>query len=156
MMKPVRYLLSVLLLNLLASSMPVMASDLIMVRTQQDFPEAMLTLQASIVEHGYAITRVQRIDIGLTGMGYETDKYRVVFFGKINEIHWLRDKFPELIPYLPLKIAIFAEGEETILTAMSPHFLEHAYTENDPQLLQIFQRWDKDIRIIIENISQSN
>ena len=46
-----------------------MANDLLMVRSQQSFPEAMLTLQTSIKDHGYQIVRVQRIDIGLTGMG---------------------------------------------------------------------------------------
>ena len=65
-------------------SMPVIADDLLMVRTQQTFPEAMLTLQTSVKDHGYEVTRVQRIDIGLTGMGYKTDKYRIVFVGKIG------------------------------------------------------------------------
>ena len=76
------------------SAMPSMANELLMVRTQQTFPEAMLTLQTSIREHGYSITRVQRIDIGLTGMGYKTDKYRIVFVGKPKEIQYLVDKYP--------------------------------------------------------------
>ncbi len=62
------------------------ASDLIMARSHEKFPEAMLTLQTSVKEHGYTVARVQRIDIGLTGMGYKTDKYRVVFVGKADEI----------------------------------------------------------------------
>jgi uncharacterized protein (DUF302 family) len=96
------------------------ASDLLMVRTQQNFPEAMLTLQTSIKDHGYEITRVQRIDIGLTGMGYKTDKYRVVFVGKPGEIQHLVDKYPVLSAYMPPKISIFAEQDETVLVTINP------------------------------------
>ena len=153
-----RQLATSLLFSLIFCSLSVQAEHqtLIMGRSIDAFPETMSALQAEIKKAGYVISTVQRVDIGLTGMGFETDKYRVVFFGKPEEIKALPKKYPQLTPYLPLAIAIFAEGEETILTAMSPHFLDHAYTENDPQLLQIFQRWDKDIRIIIANISQSN
>jgi len=107
-----RYVLSIILLCFTTSSL---ASDLLMVRSQQSFPEAMLTLQTSIREHGYEITRVQRIDIGLTGMGYKTDKYRIVFVGKPEEIQYLVDKYPVLAAYMPPQISIFAEHGETVL-----------------------------------------
>jgi uncharacterized protein (DUF302 family) len=86
-----------------------------MVRSLQPFPEAMLTLQESIRDHGYTISRVQRVDIGLTGMGNKTDKYRIVFFGKVDEVRGLTGKAPQMIPYLPFKISIFAKGGQTIL-----------------------------------------
>jgi len=58
------------------------AEDIVMARSALAFPEAMLALQEAIRSHGYTVSRVQRVDIGLTGMGYETDKYRIVFAGK--------------------------------------------------------------------------
>jgi hypothetical protein len=85
-------------------SVAALASDLLMVRTQLDFPEAMLALQTSVKEHGYSVTRVQRIDIGLTGMGYKTDKYRIVFVGKPNEIQYLINKYPVLAASVTRKI----------------------------------------------------
>jgi uncharacterized protein (DUF302 family) len=89
---------------------PVLAAEeLFMVRSQLSFPEAMTVLQQAIRENGYQVSRVQRIDIGLTRSGYKTDKYRVVFFGKLQEIRRISDQYPELIAYLPLKIAIFAQ-----------------------------------------------
>lgn len=153
MMKPVRYLLSVLLLSLSVSSMPVMASDLIMVRTQQDFPEAMLTLQASIVEHGYAITRVQRIDIGLTGMGYETDKYRVVFVGKSKEIQYLVDKYPVLAAYMPPQVSIFAEEGDTVLITANP--MIYADMINDEKDKILFRRWESDVYSVFDDIRKA-
>lgn len=58
---------------------------------------------------------MQRIDIGLTGMGYKTDKYRVVFVGKPEEIKYLVGRYPVLAAYMPPKISVFAEKDETVL-----------------------------------------
>jgi len=153
MMKSVRYLLSTLLLSLSVSSVPVMASDLIMVRTQQDFPEAMLTLQTSITEHGYAITRVQRIDIGLTGMGYETDKYRVVFVGKSKEIQYLVDKHPVLAAYMPPQVSIFAEEGDTVLITANPMIYADMIDDEADKIL--FRRWESDVYSVFDDIRKA-
>jgi uncharacterized protein (DUF302 family) len=127
------------------------AEEMIMVRSVLPFPEAMLALQESIAAHGYTVSRVQRIDIGLTGMGYKTDKYRVVFAGKIDEIRELTSLSPELTPYLPPKVSIFAEGEQTILVTINPTiYAEIAGDAVDPV---IFDRWESDLRSIFYDVS---
>jgi uncharacterized protein (DUF302 family) len=127
------------------------AEEMIMVRSVLPFPEAMLALQESIAAHGYTVSRVQRIDIGLTGMGYKTDKYRVVFAGKIDEIRELTAKSPELTPYLPPKVSIFAEGEQTVLVTINPRiYAEIAGDAVDPV---IFDRWESDLRSIFYDVS---
>jgi uncharacterized protein (DUF302 family) len=127
------------------------AEEMIMIRSALPFPEAMLALQESIAAHGYTVSRVQRIDIGLTGMGYKTDKYRVVFAGKIDEIRLLKSLSPELTPYLPPKVSIFAEGEQTILVTINPRIYgEIAGDAVDPA---IFDRWESDLRSIFYDVS---
>lgn len=129
------------------------ADDLIMIRSVLAFPEAMLALQESIAAHGYTVSRVQRIDVGLTGMGYETDKYRVVFAGKIEEIREFTDKAPQLTPYLPPKVSIFAEGDQTILVTINPQqYAEIAGDAIDPA---IFDRWESDLRSIFHDVSMA-
>jgi uncharacterized protein (DUF302 family) len=129
----------------------LLAEEMIMIRSVLPFPEAMLALQESIAAHGYTVSRVQRIDIGLTGMGYKTDKYRVVFAGKIDEIRELTSKSPELTPYLPPKVSIFAEGEQTILVTINPRiYAEIAGDKIDPV---IFDRWESDLRSIFYDVS---
>ena len=128
------------------------ALDLIMVRSKQKFPEAMLTLQTSIVEHGYHLTRVQRIDIGLTGMGYKTDKYRVVFLGKYDEFKYLIKKYPELIAYLLPKVSIFAEGDSTMLVTANPTLYINQVKEEDKNL---FRRWESDIYSVFDDIRKA-
>ena len=125
-------------------------NTLLMVRSAQSFPETMSLLQEIIKAHGYTVSRVQRVDIGLTASGYKTDKYRVVFFGKPDEINSLSEKFPHIIPYLPLKIAIFAEQQETLLVTSSPLLLKQA---NQAKLNEVLQRWDKDIQSMFLEIS---
>jgi len=114
------------------------ADNLLMARTSLSFPEAMLKLQDSIRNHGYTVSRVQRVDIGLTKSGYTTDKYRVVFFGKADLVRRLSDEYPQLIPYLPFKIAIFAEGEETLIVAANPReFTDKTYPGLEPVMREV-------------------
>ena len=126
------------------------AQDLYMVRTSMSFPEAMTFLQQTIKEHGYKVSRVQRVDIGLNKSGFKTDKYRVVFFGTLEDVQRITEKYPDLIPYLPLKIAIFAENEETLLVSPSFEHLRPFYTS--PPLRADFDRWERDIRDILEKV----
>lgn len=127
------------------------ADEMMMARVPQDFPEAMLKLQELIAKQGYTVSRVQRIDIGLTKSGYKTDKYRVVFYGKPEEISSISERFPELIPYLPLKIAIFAEARDTMLVAANPVFLSPRATEDLKQ--QLFA-WEKDLQQILAEMKK--
>lgn len=141
-------LLSLLLLCVLSAG--AFAEDMLMVRSRAAFEESMLLLQQAISEQGYVLSRVQRVDIGLSEFGYKTDKYRVVFFGKPDEIRDLSARYPELIPYLPLQIAIFAEAEETLLVTTNPFQLSAAYA--DPELEKRFARWERDVRAILEKV----
>lgn len=142
-----QYVLSMILLCFAAESL---ASDLLMVRSQQSFPEAMLTLQTSIREHGYEIARVQRIDIGLTGMGYKTDKYRIVFVGKPKEIQYLVDKYPVLAAYMPPQISIFAEHGETVLITANPMIYADMIDNEKDKVL--FKRWESDVYSVFDDI----
>lgn len=131
------------LVLLVAIAAPVSAEQLMMVRVKQSFPETMSKFQEVIKEHGYQLSRVQRVDIGLTQMGYKTDKYRIVFFGKLDQNRWIIDKHPELIAYLPIKVAIYAEEQDTLLVAPNLEILINA---QDPQLKKIVSEWQRDIR----------
>ncbi len=144
-------LLTLVLLGLLCVS--ATAEDMLMVRSPAPFEESMLALQQAISEQGYTLSRVQRVDIGLTEFGYKTDKYRVVFFGKPDEVRDLSARYPELIPYLPLQIAIFAEADETLLATANPVQLSEAYA--NPELDKHFMRWEHDMRAILEKVRKA-
>jgi uncharacterized protein (DUF302 family) len=128
------------------------AEELLMVRSAHSFPEAMLALQESISEHGYKVSRVQRVDIGLTRSGFQTDKYRVIFFGKPDEIRRLTTEYPQLIPYLPMKMTIFAEEEQTLVVAADPVLLEALVSEPSDRVL--FERWKSDIQSIMDDLRE--
>lgn len=146
----IRKLLVTVLAGLLLQLPPASAEDVVMARSSLPFPEAMLALQESIREHGYTVARVQRVDIGLTGMGYKTDKYRIVFAGKPEEIRSLTRKVPQLIPYLPPKVSIFAEGEQTILVTVHPKL--YATIAGDAVDPLIFERWTNDLYSIFHDV----
>ena len=128
----------------------VITGGMIMVRSTEPFPEAMSLLQQAINENGYQLSRVQRVDIGLSAKGYKTDKYRVVFFGKGQQIRDLSRAYPELIPYLPLKIAIFAEDDNTILITANPAAFRDMFRQ--PELVPVFEQWKKDLSKILNAV----
>lgn len=144
-----RALISHLSFVLLIIGSPALGDDLFMARSNLYFPEAMNALQQSILDHGYTVSRVQRVDIGLTGSGYKTDKYRIVFFGKTDEVKYLIEKYPHLAPFLPLKCTIFAEGEQTLITIANPAAMKELATSNE--LTLIFARWESDLRSLTED-----
>lgn len=139
---------------MLAWLLPAQAEELLMVRSAQAFPEAMLTLQGAIEMQGYTLSRVQRVDIGLTASGFTTDLYRVVFLGKIEELRELTEAYPELIPYLPLKIAVFAEGGDTLLVAYDP--VQFASFFPEPALQPYFDRWARDLRELLDVVRNAD
>lgn len=144
-----RYFYPVLLLLLLFSR-GALGEHLLMARAGTAFPETMLNLQTSLKEHGYTISRVQHVDIGLTASGYETDKYRIVFFGKPREIRRLTNDYPQLIPYLPLKMTIFAEQDETIVVTEDLTLLPDLAANREVMIT--FMRWKSDLLSIMEEI----
>ncbi len=139
-------------LALLRWSPATPADELLMVRAERPFSDAISDLQIAIQNHGYQVARIQRVDVGLVSGGYTTAEYRLVFFGKPAEMHEIEDRHPELLPYLPLKIVIFAEGDTTLALAYNPSILQ-TFFKIDP-LQPRFKRWEKDIRSILDQFAR--
>lgn len=129
------------------------AGELLMIRSSLPFPEAMLALQSAISARGYKVTRVQNVDKGLSSTGYRTDNYKVVFYGKPEEVAQLAADHPELIPYLPLNVAIFAERDNTLLVTSRPAVLADFFP--DPELRAVFMRWEKDLDEIVSEVQEA-
>jgi uncharacterized protein (DUF302 family) len=142
-----------ILIALLAWSGAAGADELLMERINRPFPETMNSLQDAVRSQGYVVSRVQRVDVGLTASGFETAEYRLVFFGKAAEIRELSARYPELIPYLPLSIVVFAEGDDTLILTTNPHKLAEFYVR--PELTDQFRRWEQDIRAIFATVSRT-
>jgi len=132
---------------------PAQADEMLIVRSGRDFEEAMVTLQGAIASRGYKVTRVQRVDVGLEAKGYQTDKYRVVFYGKAEEVARLAEHHPELIPFLPLSVAIFAEGSQTLITTNRPRALKALFPA--AELWPTFDRWEQDLLGIFDEVRQA-
>ncbi|MBT9591158.1 MAG: DUF302 domain-containing protein [Thiobacillus sp.] len=146
-MKRLMQILKVGILALFVTA-PAVADNLLMTRMDKPFPEAMAILQTAISSRGYKITRLQQVNENLERRDFKSDMYRVVYFGKLEEVRQVTAARPELIPFLPLNITIFAEGEQTILVASHPQVLRQFFP--DPALRPVFERWGKDIEAIMD------
>jgi uncharacterized protein (DUF302 family) len=149
-----RLRISLILFILFAALPAAQADNLLMARSPHAFPEAMLALQTSISAHGYTVSHVQRVDVGLTRSGFQTDKYRIVFFGKADEVRQLAQHYPQLAPYLPLKITIFAEQDETLLTTFDPRMLRRLVPGAD--MAAHLDRWWNDVSAILADMRKDD
>lgn len=145
--------LGIVLLLLSLPAQSIITGELIMLRSEQPFTNSLELLKSSIKKQGYVLSRIQRVDSGLTMSGFKTDDYRVVFFGKTEQIDSLTANYPELIPYLPLKIVIYAEAGETLLVTSDPEVFIDLYP--DPSLRKIFKQWHDDIISIMKNVQEA-
>ncbi len=148
-----RALLLLMLAFVMTPAQAIITGELIMVRSDNAFVESMGVLQDAIKRQGYRVSRVQSVDTGLTQSGYKTDKYRIVFFGKTEEIDNLTNNYPDLIPYLPLKLVIYAEAGETLLVTMDPGVFIDLFPY--PQLQQTFKQWQQDVIVIMKTVQDA-
>ena len=151
-MKTLMQKMGAAVLTLLFLGAPAFADGLLMARVNQPFPEAMTLLQSAISSRGYTITRLQQVNENLAKRDFKSDMYRVVYFGKLDEVRQVTAAHPELIPFLPLNITIFAEGDQAILVASHPQTLQQFFP--DPALKPVFERWEKDIDSIMDELRE--
>ncbi len=140
-------------LALLLAAPMARADDLLMVRAERPFTDAINSLEIAIQDHGYKIAHIQRVDVGLASGGYKTAEYRLVFFGKPEEMREIEQRYPQLLPYLPMKIVIFAEGDSTLALAYNPAILQTFFKFD--ALRPRLQRWEKDIREILDQFASA-
>jgi uncharacterized protein (DUF302 family) len=140
-------------LALLLAAPMAHADELLMVRAERPFTDAINNLEIAIQDHGYQVAHIQRVDVGLASGGYKTAQYRLVFFGKPEEMREIERRYPQLLPYLPMKIVIFAEGDSTVALAYNPTMLQTLFKIDalQPQ----WRRWEKDIRDILDQFAHA-
>ena len=145
-----RKLLAILLI-LEASLAFATEQNLVMVRSPAKAGHVMDVLKETILEYGYKVAHTQRCDGGMAEFHYKSDFYRVVFFGKVEEVRAVLERHPEMSPYLPLKITVVAENQDTVLAAVDPRALAPMFPD-DPELRVLLARWHNDINAMLEEM----
>lgn len=129
------------------------ADNMLMGRVPLRAEIALEYVKSSVEEHGYRVAHVQLCDGGMRDFGYESDVYRVVFFGKVEEVRAISGRYPELVSYLPLKIAVIAEQDETLLTALNPEALVPFFRDSEVQIQ--LGRWHSDLVSILDDVRRA-
>ncbi len=121
---------------------------ILVTRVQHNFDETLDIIRHVLYQNGFTVAHIQRCDGGLKEMGYETDKYRVVFFGRLPEVREISQSHAELIPFLPFKILIYAEGKESVVSILNPESLIPMV--KDKSLTSRFETWKKEFVQILQ------
>ena len=137
---------------LAATASTAWASDQLMtVRAEQSFAVTLEQAQAALQDNGFKVAHVQRCDKGMEGMGYDTDKYRVIFFGRLQEVRELTKRYPQLIPLFPFKLAVYAEGEDTMMSVMNPEGLTDIL-QADETLAKQLASWSDEFASVLAQV----
>jgi uncharacterized protein (DUF302 family) len=110
-------------------------------------------VKTSVEEHGYQVAHIQLCDGGMKDFGYKSDTYRVVFFGKLEEVRTATERYPELVSYLPLKLAVIAEEDETLLAVLDPEALAPFFSEEAVKTQ--LGRWHSDLVSILDDVRRA-
>lgn len=129
------------------------ADNMLMARIPMRAELVLEYVKASVEEHGYSVAHLQLCDGGLKDFGYESDFYRVVFFGKVEEVRMISERYPELVSYLPLKLAVIAEKDETLLSVLNPEALVPFFKDEAVQIQ--LGRWQNDLQSILEDVRRA-
>lgn len=135
----------------LATSPASAQEKLLSVRTSQDFELALEQVQDVLKQHGFSVAHIQKCDSGLQGMGYKTDDYKIVFFGRVEEVRALSKQYPDLVPLFPFKLAIYTQGDATVLSVLNPESVA-PLLDADPALQQQLQAWGKEFRAVLADL----
>jgi uncharacterized protein (DUF302 family) len=139
-------------LTVMALTNPIPAQEkLLSVRTTQGFDATLERVQDVLKQHGFSVAHIQKCDSGLQGMGYKTDNYKIVFFGRVEEVRALSKQYPDLVPLFPFKLAIYVDGEETVMSVLNPEAVA-PLLNTDPALQQQLTAWGKDFRAVLADM----
>ena len=128
-------------------------NKILLVRTQHEFKSTLEIVKEVLKDNNFTVAHVQRCDGGLKGMGYHTDKYQIVFFGRKEEVAEISKSHIEFIPFLPLKLLIYAEGNESVISIINPEAL--GTMMKDKSLSTQLTRWKKEFMDILKQIQDS-
>ena len=117
-------------------------------RCDSDYPEAMMFVQQQLHKRGYQISRIQHVDKGLQSRGYESLRYRVIFFGRPQEVALIKAKHSALIPFFPLNITVFEKEGYTGISVIDPMTIHKLYGQTI--LPEKFKEWSRDIHAIVQ------
>lgn len=131
------------------STTTLASEDLLTARTSANFETTFERAKLILEENDFTVAHVQRCDGGLREMGYETDNYKIIFFGRLEEVRSLSKAHPELLPFLPFKLAVFAENNETLLSTVNPNSVLAMMPELQEELQPIFNKWEKELRQVL-------
>ena len=140
----------ILALSLLTSSVFAASDNLLLERINTQFSHAWMALSKSIKAHNYKSAYLQRCDFALNERHYKSDKYRILFYGDYQEMKDLSRKYPELVPYFPLKLTVMEEGKHTLIVGTAPITLM-PLVETDEERM-IILRWHEDMKSILKQV----
>jgi uncharacterized protein (DUF302 family) len=134
---------------LLFSSFSLAIDSFNVVRVNTNFNNTWQALNDKVDEYNYKTAYLQRCDFALNERDYKSDKYRILFFGEYKKMEYLSRKYSAIVPYLPLKVVVMAEGDNTIIINNPLQILLPTLEDKDKEIIN---KWQQDLDKIFAEI----
>ena len=128
---------------------PAMGLEILSYRIHAPAEQVLETLKNIVVEQGYQVAKIQRVDKAMKKVKLTTAEYRLLHFGRSSENRELLERCPELLPWLPLRITLAAERQHTLFFSLNPKTLEDICPGT-----AVFESWRGDIVEFAEILQQ--
>jgi len=128
---------------LLFTASPLLANNLIMVRTVLPLEQVATGLKTVVADHGYIV---------LDDKNFGEQRYSVVTVENRTMNGDLLTRYPMLAPFLPWRIALIVENGTTLLVSLNPLYLEHHFPNSGP--IDFLRQSSRDLRKILLNVGE--
>lgn len=132
---------------LLFTASPLLANNLIMVRTVLPLEQVATELKTVVADHGYIV-----LDDALADESFGEQRYRVVTVENGTMSGDLLTRYPMLAPFLPWRIALIVENGTTLLVSLNPLYLEHHFPNSGPT--DFLRQSSRELRKILLNAGE--
>ncbi len=103
------------------------------VKVKKSFKSAFFDLKQGIESANYSIIAIAPISTGIKGIGYKIPELKVVEFCKLLYGYKLLKYNMNYAAFMPCKIAIYKDGEYTVMISLLPTYFSKLFKNNAEQ-----------------------
>ncbi len=142
-----QHLSALLFALLLFTASPLLANNLIMVRTVLPLEQVATELKTVVADHGYIV-----LDDALADVGFGKQRYSVLTVENRTMSGDLLTRHPMLAPFFPWRIALIVENGTTLLVSLNPLYLERHFPNSE--LTDFLRQSSRELRKILLNAGE--
>ncbi len=118
-------------------------------QTKKSFEEALADVERLTADKGFRVLHVHDVQATLAEKGFETIKFKIVEICNAKFAHKALGISPLVGLFMPCKINIYTQGEDTVISGMRPAMISEFFQQQE--LKELAFDVDKVVRSIVDD-----